>query len=103
MAEPVTREVLSVRRHGPEYIWFYLRVDGMPNMKVFDRDTTWEVDETIERTTAYIYGYDPKETMVGSVRIVGPRDELRNLLQSLGEGTPGKVLGSFETTEVDEA
>ena len=96
------REVLSVRRLGPTYSWFNLRLNGMPNLMVHDNDATWEVDDTLEETVAHV-DYTEGNRTAGKVRIVGPSGQIRNLLVNLGEGTPDEALGpQWKKEEADE-
>ena len=93
MARIEAREVLGVRRFGPNYWWFSLKLNGVPSLHVQDDDVTWEVDDTLEKAVAYVYNYIEGDRAAGKVRIVGPSVQIRNLLVNLGEGTPDEAVG----------
>jgi len=97
------REVLGIQKRGPDYVWFNLKLNGVPNLQVYDNDVTWEVDDTLEKAVAYVYDYAEGNAMAGKVRIVGPPVQIRNLLVNLGEGPPDEAIGPrWEIEKEDE-
>lgn len=95
------REVLSACKFGPEYWWFNLRVAGMPELTIgSDVKCIWDIDENMGKPVAYIQrkydqsaGESKRHLRVKRVRIVGPREQIKNLLYNLGEGIPNERIG----------
>ena len=100
MAKAKAREVLSVRRESADHCWFHLWVAGTPDLHVDDRKCTWEIDVRADTTEAHVRreydrprGEPNRRLQVKKVKIVGPRNEIENLLYNLGEGLPGQKVG----------
>lgn len=96
------REVLGVSKNGPDYSWFNLLVAGFPWLTVHDHETIWEIQDDAETTVAYIrrkrYVHDYGDNVfkgleVKKARIVGPKEQILNLLKNLGIRTPKESLG----------
>ncbi|HPA25355.1 MAG TPA: hypothetical protein PLK76_01180 [bacterium] len=93
MSKVKAREVLSVSKHGPDYHWFHLVVNGLQTLTVSDAAAVWIVDDTVHKTTAIITRAwekydDQKDLVVKRAKITGPEFQILNLLSSLGMGTP---------------
>lgn len=98
MSRVKPREVLCVQKCGPDYYWFWLRVSGLVALHVMENNARWEIDDNRDKTQAYIqreyyqHGDGPRKLQVKQARIVGPRQQIMNLLSSLGNGTPDRVV-----------
>ena len=103
MAKVKAREVLGVNKNGPDYGWFHLAVNGLPTLSVGNENAVWQIDERVVRTVAYVqkkwehydYGENNKgrHLIVKRVRIVGPREQIKNLLYNIGQGLPEEAIG----------
>jgi hypothetical protein len=91
------RRVLSVSKCGPQYLWFALKVDGLPTLEVSDTSAVWKVNDDLKETVAQIKRERDEEgrLKIKRVTISGPFNQLLLLVAGLGDTIP-KTMDALE-------